>query len=285
MFNVSFPGLGIELTVNSVLFSSGGITIRWYGVLIAIGMALAILYCSNRSKLFGVSSDKLLSCVLGGMVLGIIGARLYFVIFKWDYYSQHLNEIFAINEGGLAFYGGLIGGIGGGLLVARFNKTNIPALLDLAGMGYFIGQAFGRWGNFANQEAFGTETSLPWRMVSENTGGVGVHPCFLYESIWCALGFVLLHFLTKKRKYDGQLFLVYLAWYGFERMIVEGLRTDSLYIPNTEIRISQAVSALVLLVSVIILIVNHVKKKDTLAVKTLRDETGKKEMALDGKTN
>lgn len=268
VYNVSFPGLGLQFKVNPVALQLGGLTIRWYGVLIALGLVLALIYALNVcNRRYGVTQDKLLDCVLVGIITAIIGARLYYVAFKWDVYSQDPLSILYINEGGLAIYGGLIGALIGGLLVAKIVKVNIPALLDIACLGFLIGQGIGRWGNFMNQEAFGTPTDLPWGMVSENTGNIAVHPCFLYESLWCLLGFVLLHFFSKKfRKYDGQIFLLYMVWYGFERMIVEGLRTDSLYTPFFNMRVSQIFSLVIMIVGVVFLIINRVKKKDTIAV-------------------
>lgn len=276
VYHVTFPGLGLYFEINPVALQIGSLTIRWYGVLIATGLVLALIYamvvCKRR---YGVTQDKLLDCVLVGIITAVIGARLYFVAFKWDEYSKDLLSIFRINEGGLAIYGGLIGALVGGLIVAKIVKVNIPALLDIACLGFLIGQGIGRWGNFMNQEAFGTPTELPWGMVSENTGNIAVHPCFLYESLWCLLGFVLLHFFSKKfRKYDGQIFLMYLAWYGFERMIVEGLRTDSLYTPFFGLRVSQILSFVIMVIGLVFLIINHVKKKDTIAVPLKRRVKG-----------
>lgn len=278
MYNVSFPGIGInDLPINPVVFSANGITIRWYGVLIAFGLVLAVVYAMVVSKKrYGIDPDKLINCVIVGLITAIIGARLYYVAFRWDYYSQNPMDIFSINEGGLAIYGGLLGALAGGLIVAKLSHMNIPALLDLAVLGFLIGQGIGRWGNFTNQEAFGTPTDLPWGMISENTGGVAVHPCFLYESLWCLLGFVLLHFFSKYyRKYDGQVFLMYLVWYGFERMIVEGLRTDSLMTPIFNLRVSQILSAALVIVGLVFLIINFIKKKDTIEVPAKRLERKK----------
>ena len=276
VYNVSFPGLGLQFEVNPVALQLGGLTIRWYGVLIALGLVLALIYAMNVCKRrYGVSQDKLLDCVLVGIITAIIGARLYYVAFKWDVYSQDPMSIFYINSGGLAIYGGLIGAFIGGLIVAKIVKVSIPALLDIACLGFLIGQGIGRWGNFMNQEAFGTPTGLPWGMVSENTGNIAVHPAFLYESLWCLLGFVLLHFFSKRfRKYDGQIFLLYMVWYGFERMIVEGLRTDSLYTPFFNLRVSQIVSLVIMVAGIVFLIINQVKKKDTIAVPLKRKVKG-----------
>lgn len=266
MFNVSFPGLGWEFQINQEVFSFNNFHIRWYGLIIAVGLVLAVIYGCCSAKRFGITSDKLLNCVIVGTITGIIGARLYYVFFRWDYYSQNLGSIFAINEGGLAIYGGIIGALIGGLIVAKITKMNIPGLLDVAALGFLIGQGIGRWGNFFNQEAYGTVTDLPWRMVSEGTNMQAVHPCFLYESLWCLLGFVILHFIskTKIRKYYGQIALMYMVWYGFERAIVEGLRTDSLYTPILNLRVSQLVSVVIFVIGLGFLIINAVRHKSNL---------------------
>ena len=268
MYNVSFPGLGIEnISVNPILLKIGDFSVNWYGAIIAIGMCLAVLYTMNNCERYNINKDKLLDCILVGIVTAIIGARLYYVIFEWDVYSKDLLSIFKIHEGGLAIYGGVIGGLIGGLIIAKRSKLNKLGLLDLASLGLLIGQGIGRWGNFMNQEAFGTPTDLPWGMISENTGGVTVHPCFLYESLACLIGFLLLHIFSKKfQKYDGQIFLLYLVWYGTERAIVEGLRTDSLYTPFLNLRVSQILSIGLVIVSLVILIINFVKKRDVMAV-------------------
>ncbi|MBR2723944.1 MAG: bifunctional methylenetetrahydrofolate dehydrogenase/methenyltetrahydrofolate cyclohydrolase FolD [Ruminococcus sp.] len=259
MHSVSFPGLGLEMTLNEVAFSIFGYEVRWYALIIATGFILAVLYANRRASYFGVDKDKLLDCVIVGFITGIIGARLYYVIFSWENYKDNLADIFKIHEGGLAIYGGLIGALLGGLMVGKIRKISIAGTLDLAALGFLIGQGLGRWGNFMNQEAFGTETALPWRMVSDTTNGKAVHPCFLYESLWCLLGFVLLHFFSKKfQKYRGQIFILYLVWYGVERTLVEGLRTDSLYMPFSiggyTPRVSQVLSFALVLVGIVLLV-------------------------------
>ena len=274
MYHIQFPDLGIDLAVNPVAFQIGDFNVYWYGMIIGAGFLLALAFALKVIRRFGIASDAFIDCVIAGFICGIVGARLYYVLFKWDYYSQHLNELFAIHNGGLAIYGGVIGGLLGGCIVAKIKKVPIPAILDVAVMGFLIGQGIGRWGNFVNQEAFGTETSLPWRMVSENTNGVGVHPCFLYESIWCLLGFVLLYLFSRKlRQYDGQIFLSYLVWYGFERMFVEGLRTDSLYTPIFNLRVSQILAGLTMAAGIVLLIV--FRKNTAKAIhQTTTTETG-----------
>lgn len=267
MFNVSFPKLGLNFNINPEVFPMlDNVHIRWYGVIIAVGMLLALAYAYFSAERFNVNRNKLIDCVLVGIVTGIIGARLYYVLFELDRYIKDPVSIFMINEGGLAIYGGIIGGLLGGCITAKILKQKIMPILDVAVLGFLIGQGIGRWGNFMNQEAYGAPTDLPWGMVSENTHMQAVHPCFLYESLWCLLGFVLIHFLSKKfQKYSGQVFYFYLVWYGFERMIVEGLRTDSLYLPfeifGMPIRVSQVMSALILIFGIVMLIINR-KKED-----------------------
>ncbi len=268
MHNVSFPALGIEFTINEVAFSIGSYEIRWYAILIATGFILAFFYAMHRAPYFSVNADKLFDCVIVGFFTAIIGARLYYVIFSWDAYKDDPISILYIHKGGLAIYGGLIGALLGGCTMAKIRKLNIPGCLDLVALGFLIGQGLGRWGNFMNQEAFGTETTLPWGMLSDTTGGKTVHPCFLYESLWCLLGFVLLHFFSKKlQRYRGQVFILYLVWYGFERTIVEGLRTDSLYLPFSiggyTPRVSQALSFALVITGIILLIIFR-KRRETM---------------------
>ncbi len=283
---IQFPKMGWEFEIDPTAFTIGGIAIQWYGIFIAIGLALAVLYCFPKMKRFGIDADRAIDAVLGGVIGGIIGARLYYVIFNWsDYKSDSFKDTFLaiINtrNGGLGIYGGIIGALLVGILICKIKKIRILPMLDITVLGLLIGQGIGRWGNFVNQEAFGTNTDSFLGM----TGGriqqvinaemqVGgsmyenglemvwsdpVHPCFLYESIWCLLGFVLLAFWSKRRKYDGQLLLMYMAWYGIERAFVEGLRTDSLMIGS--IRVSQALSIVIFVASVILQIVIGFKVK------------------------
>ncbi len=269
-FHVQFPGFGWEFDISNVAFRLGSYPVYWYGLIIAAGLLLALLYAWRTAPRYNVNTSKLFNCVLAGLVTGIIGARLYYVAFAWDEYAANPISILYIHEGGLAIYGGIIGALLGGLIVAKIQKMKAMPILDVTMMGFLLGQGIGRWGNFMNQEAFGTATDLPWRMLSENTiinGQVtAVHPCFLYESLWCLLGFVLLHFFGKYRqRYAGQIFYCYLVWYGFERTIVEGLRTDSLYLPfqlfGMDIRVSQVLSAVLVVVGLIMLLIN-IKRED-----------------------
>ncbi len=258
--NVQFPKLGLDFTVNRTAFTIGNFSIEWYGILIAVGVLLAFLYAMRSCKKFRVDQDRLIDAVLVGIIGGIIGARLYYVLFyPGDMYLKDPMKIFAIRDGGLGIYGGIIGGLLCGALMAKIRKIKVPAVLDLAAMGFLIGQCIGRWGNYVNQEAFGVETDLPWGMLSQNTQLVAsgpVHPCFLYESLWCLLGFILLHIFSRKfRRYDGQVFICYIIWYGIGRFFIEGLRTDSLITPFFDLRVSQLVAALSVLAGIVLLIV------------------------------
>ena len=265
-YHVQFPGFGWEFDISNVAFRLGNYPVYWYGLIIATGLLLALVYAWRSAPRYNVNVSKLFNCVFVGLITGIIGARLYYCAFLWDEYISDPVSILYIHEGGLAIYGGIIGALAGGLAVAKIQKMKCMPILDITMVGFLLGQGIGRWGNFMNQEAFGTQTDLPWRMMSENTiidgQVVAVHPCFLYESIWCLLGFGLLHFYGKYRqRYAGQIFYMYLVWYGFERTIVEGLRTDSLYVGNTGIRVSQILSAVLFVFGVVMLIIN-LKKED-----------------------
>lgn len=261
-YHIQFPGLGVNFNISPVAIKLGSFEIMWYGIIIAVGFLLSFLYALSSCRAFKVNQDKFINVALVGLITGIIGARAYYVIFyPGDMFLKDPSSIFAIHEGGLAIYGGIIGGLLGGLIVAKLQKLKLSAVMDIAALGLLIGQAIGRWGNFVNQEAFGIPTELPWRMLSENTYGVGVHPCFLYESIWCALGFVLLHIFSRRfRKYDGQVFLLYMVWYGLERFVVEGLRTDSLYIVPLGLRVSQVLALACIVLGIALLIALRNKK-------------------------
>lgn len=283
---IQFPKLGWTFHINPTAFTVFGIPIQWYGLIITLGLALAVLYCFPKMKRFGIDSDRAIDAVLGGVIGGIIGARLYYVIFNWSDYKKDtfgatLKAVINTRNGGLAIYGGIIGAMAIGLLICRLRKIKMLPMLDIAVLGFLIGQGVGRWGNFVNQEAFGCNTDsflgmtggriqstvMNGMQMGEDLYASGmimdwqktVHPCFLYESLWCILGFVLLSMWSKRRKYDGQIFLMYLAWYGAERFVVEGLRADSLMIGS--IRVSQALSAVIFVASVIILIVMGFKVK------------------------
>ncbi len=269
-FHVQFPGVGWEFDISNVAFTIGSYSVYWYGLIITAGLLLALLYAWRSAPRYNVNASKLFNCVLVGLVTGIIGARLYYVAFAWEDYASDPISILYIHEGGLAIYGGIIGALLGGFVMAKIQRLKFMPILDITMVGFLIGQGIGRWGNFMNQEAFGAPTDLPWRMLSENTVVNGqvtaVHPCFLYESLWCLLGVAVLHFFGKYRqRYAGQIFYLYLVWYGFERMIVEGLRTDSLYLPvqlfGMDIRVSQVLSAFIMVIGLIMLLIN-IKRED-----------------------
>ena len=247
MSTVTFPGLGLTLHLNRVALSLGNFNIYWYGVIIALGAVLAVLFCMKKGARLGIQSNDFLDVLLFALPGGIIGARLYYIIFNPSLYVKagggiDLAACVNIHKGGLAIYGGILAGTLIVFLVSRHKKIPFPAMVDLCTFGLLIGQIAGRWGNFVNVEAYGGETDLPWRMGIEIAQGyLEVHPTFLYESLWNLLGFFLLLLVLEKglRKFDGMLFLLYLAWYGFGRGLIEGLRTDSLYFFATGIRVSQ----------------------------------------------
>ena len=240
---ISFPGLGIEMNpIRSI--DIGNFSIHLYGVIIALGLMLAFIYGCRRGKEFGIKVDDITDGVLCIVPVAVLCARLYYCIFEWDRYKDNLLSIFYIWEGGLAIYGGVIGAAIGVIVFSRIKKIHVGAVLDLTSLGFLIGQSMGRWGNFFNREAFGAETDSFLRMglLNIRTGVTSYyHPTFLYESLWNLVGFVLLHFLSKKRKYDGQVALLYVAWYGLGRTFIEGLRMDSLYWGN--FRVSQMLAA------------------------------------------
>lgn len=264
---ISFPGLGINLEVNRVVelfgieFSVFGRPIYWYAVIIAFGFILAVYYGMKRCKQFGTTEDEIMEMLIFAVPSAIIGARLYYVAFEFDQYKDNLISILYVWKGGIAIYGAVIGSVLGALLYCKIKKISIVRFFDLGALGFMIGQSIGRWGNFVNAEAYGGKTDLLWRMVIN--GRPAVHPTFLYESLWNALGFVILHFYSKKRKFDGEVFVLYIIWYGIGRALIEGLRTDSLYLFNTGIRVSQALAIACVIFGVVYLIYRYKKiKKD-----------------------
>ena len=259
---ISFPSLGIEWNPARAL-TIGSFSIYFYGIIIATGLLLAVAYAWKRSRAFGVREDDLTDGVLWIVPFAILCARLYYVVFKWEDYAGNLGKIFDIRSGGLAIYGGVIGAVIGTVVHCRIKKMKLPAVLDLVALGFLIGQCVGRWGNFFNREAFGAETDSFLRMGLFNTytGKVEYHhPTFLYESVWNLVGFLLLHFLSGKRKYDGQIALGYVAWYGLGRAMIEGLRTDSLY--WGVFRVSQLLAAVSCFAAVVALMVLSFKRHD-----------------------
>lgn len=280
---VYFPNFGSGsnilkegIAIDRVAFTIPGtsISIYWYGLLIALGILLAMIYGFKKMKSVGIDPDRATDAVIGGIIGAIVGARLYYIIFNTE--GMKLTDFFKIRDGGLAIYGGIIGAILVGGLIAKLRKLKLIALLDIVAPCFLIGQCIGRWGNFFNQEAFGTNTDAPWGMMSWTTASFianhdlidmdqfsAVHPCFLYESIWCLIGFIGLHLYFKHRKFDGEIFLLYSGWYGLGRFFIEGLRTDSLYIG--QIRVSQLVAGTCVIASIVLIIVfrNIVSRSDS----------------------
>lgn len=258
---IAFPKLGWEFPITDTLveFNLFGaeFSIKFYGVLIALGFLLAVVYAFRRAPKLGLDTDRMLDVVLVSTLLAFVGARLYYVLFSEDraaYFADPIS-ILQVWKGGLGIYGGIIVAFLSGLVMCRLRKVNVGAMFDIASLGFLIGQGIGRWGNFFNQEAYGGNTTLPWGMTGDviqanwhtNANVVGfdpllpVHPTFLYESLWCLLGFVLLHLMSKKfYKFKGQIFSSYIIWYGVGRFFIEGLRTDSLYLGS--MRVSQLVA-------------------------------------------
>ena len=258
---IHFPGLGWELD-PAVGFRIGSFSINFYGLIIAIGLVLAVFYGWKRSKEFGIKSDDITDGVLWIVPFAILCARLYYCAFRWveDGYAENPLSILYIWEGGLAIYGGVIGAVIGVTIFCLVKKIKLPALLDLVALGFLIGQALGRWGNFFNREAYGAETESFLRMGLMLTPDrmpirtmLYYHPTFLYESAWNIIGFVLLHILSKRRKYDGQIALGYAAWYGLGRALIEGLRTDSLY--WGPFRVSQLLAAVTCAAAIVVLLI------------------------------
>ncbi len=280
---VNFPALGWSFDVYEnfleIPFGGDTITVKFYGVIIAFGFILAALFGGRKAYVWKMSLDSMVDVLIYGIVGAVVGARLYYVIFQWDEYKDNLLSIFRIWEGGLAIYGGIIGGLITAYFVAKKTKLPFLKLLDLIGMALPIGQGIGRWGNYTNQEAFGINTTSLFGMTSdkivdyinihqqefmqngiEMNPDLPVHPTFLYESVWCLLGFLILYIVCQKfHKFDGQLILGYGIIYGLERTVVEGLRIDSLYIGDTNLRVSQLVSMALVVVCTAITIYKFIK--------------------------
>lgn len=262
-----FPGLGWEIPISRVAVSIGSLEIYWYGVIIAVGFGLGLWVYLSHNRSCGIHPDEGLDIILWSMLGAIVGARAYYVAFQWDHYKDNLKEIFNLRGGGLAIYGGIIGALIVAFIVCRSKKLPMLPVADAAFPGVMLGQAIGRWGNFFNMEAFGTNTTLPWGMTSDTISNylsrhqaalaaqgvmvdpsLPVHPTFLYESLWNLIGVaVLLLWLFPRRSYDGQITLGYTAWYGLGRFFVEGLRTDSLMWGS--VRVSQALGGVLFIVA------------------------------------
>ena len=277
---LSFPGLGLEFELNRVASTVFGMEIYWYGVIIAVGFILAVLYGCRKTAPFGVDQDKVLDMLFIAVPAALIGARAYYVIFNIDLYRRGAKldwgAMIDIRDGGLAIYGGIIAAVIAAVIYCKVRKQSFWSYADCGAYGFLIGQMIGRWGNFMNIEAYGGVTNLPWRMCSPKIasellyqgqidnavyeqileGTLGVHPTFFYESFWNLIGFILLVLLARKgRKFNGQMFLLYVMWYGAGRTVIEGLRTDSLYFFGTGLRTSQIVGILSVIAALILFIV------------------------------
>jgi len=249
---ISFPGLGIgEFTVDSVAFSIGDVDIAWYALIITLGMILAVTHLIFRAKQVGISVDTILDYVLITIPVGIIGARLYYVIFSPGHFDS-FYDVINIREGGLAIYGGILAGALSVFVISKVKKIPFLTLADTCTPGIILAQGVGRWGNFMNGEAYGGVTDIFCRM-GLNNGSTSylteyVHPTFLYESLWNILGFIIANLFHKKRQFDGQVFLFVFGWYGLGRAFIEGLRTDSLYLTvfGVDFRASQLLAIIIL---------------------------------------
>lgn len=250
---ISFPGLGLEFTLSREAFSVFGLSIYWYGLLIAAGLVLAGIYGMREAKRTGLSQDDFINMLLIAVPVSIIGARAYYVIFNLDTYR--VLTALDIRNGGLAIYGGIIGACIVIVCYCKAKKLSIGLVLDILAVGLLIGQVIGRWGNFVNGEAFGSPTTLPWAMTVKNDGvlvALNVHPTFLYESLWNFAGIGILLLYKRIKEFKGELFCVYMTWYGLGRVWIEGLRADSLYIGP--LRVSQMLAAATIVLGIVIII-------------------------------
>lgn len=260
MNHVGFPKLGWFTEMNRVAFTLFGRDFYWYGIIMGAAFLAGVIYAIWRAKRIGFDTDKLVDLILIATPFAIIGARLYYVLFTLDQYDSFLDVI-AIWDGGVAIYGALIAAVLVSVIYCKLRKQNLWDVLDIASPALMLGQAIGRWGNFVNVEAYGTPTDLPWKMeIYDGYGYIDVHPTFLYESLWNLIGFIWINLYFKKRKFKGEIFWMYLGWYGLGRSMVEGLRTDSLM--WGDIRVSQIFGILCFVVSIIMIIVlrRHVKR-------------------------
>ena len=254
---ISFPGLGLEIDPPRG-FELFGMSVYFYGIIIAFGLLLSVLYGLKRSKQFGLKEDDILDGVLWIVPLSIIGARIYYCAFSWAEFKDDPISVLYIWNGGIAIYGAVIAAALGVVLFCLIKKVKLTAVLDLVAISFLIGQSIGRWGNFFNREAFGSDAANFLRMGFGD--GIFHHPTFLYESLWNAVGFIVLHFLSKRRQYDGQMALGYAAWYGLGRTFIEGLRTDSLYWGS--FRVSQLLAAITCFAATVVLVIMAFRKQD-----------------------
>lgn len=249
--NISFPHLGLDFTISSVAFHIGSKPIYWYALIILSGFFCGLALASHKASKRGIKQDHVLDIAIIGIVVGIICARIYYVIFSFEEFRNDFWSIFKIWEGGLAIYGGIIGAVISTVLYCRYRRINIPNTLDVCCVGLLLGQAIGRWGNFMNCEVYGLTTDFFLGMSID--GGNPVHPLFLYESLWNLLGVILILIFRDKKKKNGQVFLGYLMWYSTGRLFLEGMRdTDYiLYIIPKVLPVSQFVALLLMAASIV----------------------------------
>lgn len=280
---IDFPNLGIHLKNVGDHISIGGFDIAFYGMLIGLGILVGILIAAAEAKKTNQNTEIYFDMVLYAVVFAIIGARAYYVAFSWDMYKNDLKSIFNIRGGGLAIYGGVIAAVITVYIFARVRKLSAAVLFDTACPGLVAGQMIGRWGNFFNREAFGEYTNglfameLPVDAVrpsditdlmrkhmefKNGTSYIQVHPTFLYESLWCLMLLVILLIYQKHKKFDGEVFLLYLFGYGLGRAWIEGLRTDQLWIPGTQIPVSQVLAGVLVIVSAVLIVFRHIRQKE-----------------------
>ena len=260
---ISFENLGLSFNVNRVAFTIFGADIYWYGIIIATGLILAFIYASCETKKAGINQDDFLNMFLIALPCAIVCARIYYVIFNFSEYKDNITEIFDIRSGGIAIYGAIIGAVMVVIIYSKIKNIKLLKILDILAIGLLIGQSVGRWGNFVNGEAFGTSTNNIFAMTVVSKGitiADKVHPTFLYESLWNTLGIIILLTYKKRRIFEGELFSLYMIWYGFGRMCIEGLRADSLYIGS--LRVSQILSAIILILGILFIIYGRKNAKN-----------------------
>jgi len=256
---IGFPGIGWEFQRNPVIFRIGeNFALTWYALILVTGLLLAVMYCSRQVKHFGLKQDEIYDMLFCAVPAAVVGARLYYVAFNWDQYGSRPVTILYTWQGGMAIYGCIIGAVAAAAVFCRVRRINIGAMLDLGAMGLLIGQAVGRWGNFVNGEIYGSPTDLPWRML---VFGQEVHPLFLYESLWNIIGLVLLRLMMKKRVFNGQMFTVYIAWYGLGRAVMEGMRAPGYNLMLGGAMISRLVAAVTCIIAIILLFYMTLFKK------------------------
>ena len=280
---IEFPNLGIYLANVGKSVSVFDFDIAYYGIAIGIGMLLGIMIASWQAKRIGINPEHVMDVAMYGIVFGIIGARAYYVAFSWEMYKGDLKSILNLRQGGLAIYGGVIAAIITVIVFAKIKKLSAPQLFDTVGVGLVTGQAIGRWGNFFNREAFGeyTDNLLAMRLpidavrksdvtelmrenivTMDGIDFIQVHPTYLYESLWCVMVLIIMVLFTKHRKFDGEVFLVYLLGYGVGRFWIEGLRTDQLLLPGIGLPVSQLLAGALVVVSLVTIVIKRVKIKN-----------------------